>query len=255
MNIVNGVATFSGLSLNRAGTGYTLSVSATGLASVATPAFNVTPGAAAQIVVKTQPPPSVTQNAAFAVAFAIEDAYGNVLTGDNTDSVTVSFANNAGAGTLGGATTVPVVGGVATFSNLTVNTPATGYTLQAQFTPQGQSTPIVSLPTNPFTVSNVATQATQLVFTTEPPTSVTVNTPFIINVSVENAAGQIVTGYTGTVTISIAGDPFGGSVTMSVVNGVATFDLDFVGDRVLTLAGHVPGLGIAAKSTPVMLRR
>lgn len=254
VTIVNGVATFSGLSLNKVGTGYTLSVSATGLpTSVTTPAFNISPGAAAQIVVKTQPPASVAQNAAFAVAFAIEDAYGNVLTGDNTDSVTVSFATNAGSATLGGTTTVTVSGGVATFSGLTVNNPATGYTLQAQFTPQGQTTPIVSAATNPFAV-DAASQATQLVFTTEPPSTVKDNTPFIVNVSVENAAGQVVTGYTGTVTISIAGDPAGGSVTVSVVDGVASFDLDLSGTGTLSLLATSQGL-TSATSTPITLKR
>jgi subtilase family serine protease len=254
VNIVNGAATFSGLSLNKVGTSYTLSVSATGLSPVSTPAFNVTPGSAAQIVVKTQPPASVAQNAAFTVAFAIEDAYGNVLTADNTDSVTLSFANDAGSATLGGSTTnVSVVDGVATFSNLTVNSPGAGYTLQAQFTPQGQSTPIVSVPTNPFTV-NPASQATQLVFTTEPPSTVRDDTAFIVNVSVENAAGQVVTGYTGTVTIAIAGDPAGGSVTVTVVNGVASFDLDLSGTGTLSLLATSQGL-TSATSTPITLMR
>ena len=40
---VNGVATFSGLSLNAAGTGYTLTVSASGAAGATTNGFNITP--------------------------------------------------------------------------------------------------------------------------------------------------------------------------------------------------------------------
>src|SRR5207253_1264860 len=44
---VNGVATFSTLSLNAAGTGYTLTVTATGLTSATSNAFNIGVGAAA----------------------------------------------------------------------------------------------------------------------------------------------------------------------------------------------------------------
>ncbi len=46
VNTVNGVATLSGLTLNKVGTGYTLQVSSSGLTAVTTTAFNVTPAAA-----------------------------------------------------------------------------------------------------------------------------------------------------------------------------------------------------------------
>src|SRR5262249_49472392 len=50
---------------------------------------------------------------------------------DNTDQVTVALGNNPGSGTLSGTTTVTVSGGVATFSNLSINNAGTGYTLTA----------------------------------------------------------------------------------------------------------------------------
>ncbi len=55
----NGVASFSGLTLDQAGTGYRLLVSGTGLASRFTSEFDVTGAAATQLVVTTQPPGSV----------------------------------------------------------------------------------------------------------------------------------------------------------------------------------------------------
>ena len=55
----DGVATFSDLTLNKAGTGYTLLVSASGLAGATTDAFDVTPAAATQLVVTSQPPSNV----------------------------------------------------------------------------------------------------------------------------------------------------------------------------------------------------
>ena len=45
----NGVATFSDLSINKTGTGYTLVASSTGLTSATSSAFNVTVGAAAKV--------------------------------------------------------------------------------------------------------------------------------------------------------------------------------------------------------------
>src|SRR5881296_2023145 len=47
---VNGVATFSTLSLNLAGTGYTLTATATGLTSATSSAFNISAGEAAKLV-------------------------------------------------------------------------------------------------------------------------------------------------------------------------------------------------------------
>jgi hypothetical protein len=60
----------------------------------------------------------------------VEDAYGNAVTGDNTDKVTLTLQGGAG-GTLSGTNPVTVSGGVATFSNLSVNTQGSGYALSA----------------------------------------------------------------------------------------------------------------------------
>ena len=59
------------------------------------------------------------------------DRYNNLVTSDNTDQVTIAIGANPGGGTLSGTTTATVSGGVATFSNLSINQPGTGYTLVA----------------------------------------------------------------------------------------------------------------------------
>src|SRR5207302_10919517 len=51
---VNGVATFLDLSLNKTGTGYWLTATATGLNATSS-GFTITPGAATQLVFGTQP--------------------------------------------------------------------------------------------------------------------------------------------------------------------------------------------------------
>ena len=76
----NGVARFSGLTLDNEGTGYTLLVTANGLVSATTGTIDVTPAAATQLVVTTQPPGSVVAGSAFGLAVTAEDPYGNVHT-------------------------------------------------------------------------------------------------------------------------------------------------------------------------------
>src|SRR5262249_29766745 len=56
---------------------------------------------------------------------------GNLVTTDNTDSVTVTLGANPGGAVLSGTTTVRVSAGVATFANLSLNQPGSGYTLVA----------------------------------------------------------------------------------------------------------------------------
>ncbi len=88
----NGVATFSGLSLTTAASGYTLGVSASGLGGATTTAITVTPAAPSELAITEEPPASVTARGGFGLQATIEDAYGNVETGDNA-AVTVALAN------------------------------------------------------------------------------------------------------------------------------------------------------------------
>ncbi len=124
----NGVASFSGLTLTRAGSGYSLNISGVGLATGTSAAFAITPAAASQIVV-TQGPSGVAANTAFTVVAAVEDQYGNLVTSAN-NAVTIAIGTNPGVGTLGGTTTVSAVNGVVTFSNLKISKKGKGYTLK-----------------------------------------------------------------------------------------------------------------------------
>ncbi|MBF6605963.1 MAG: hypothetical protein IVW53_10320 [Chloroflexi bacterium] len=64
------------------------------------------------------------------VTVRIEDAGGNVATASSA-SVTLAIGTNPGGGTLSGRLTVAAVHGIATFSNLSINHPGSGYTLIA----------------------------------------------------------------------------------------------------------------------------
>ncbi len=124
-----GVATFSGLTLTAAASGYTLQVSSSGLASATSSAIAVTPAAAVQVVITQQPPSSVKVNTGFRLTAAIEDVYGNVVT-SASNTVKVAFASNPTGAKLGGTTSVKASNGIATFSGLTINKAGSGYTLQ-----------------------------------------------------------------------------------------------------------------------------
>jgi hypothetical protein len=62
----------------------------------------------------------------------VVDQFGNVVTSDNTDTITLSIGTNPNGGTLSGTLTLTVVNGVATFSDLSIDLAGAGYTLHAK---------------------------------------------------------------------------------------------------------------------------
>jgi hypothetical protein len=92
----------------------------------------VSPAAANKLAFGQQPGNTVIATSISpAVTVQVQDTYGNVITSDSTDQVTVAIGTNPGGGTLSGTTTVTVTNGVATFSNLSINQLGNGYTLTA----------------------------------------------------------------------------------------------------------------------------
>src|SRR5437660_1744684 len=131
---VNGVATFSTLSLNAAGTGYTLTATATAVTGATSNAFNIGAGAAAKLVFTVQPSNTAAGAAITpAMQVAVQDAQGNIVT-TATTSITLAIGTNPASGTLAGTKIVAAVNGVATFSTLSLNMVGTGYTLTATAT-------------------------------------------------------------------------------------------------------------------------
>ncbi len=128
-NAVGGVATFDNITLDQAGDGYTLTATASGLTSATSALFNVSAAPVAQLVFSVQPP-ATKAGLAIMVKVEIRDQGGTLLTG-RTDPITVQLKDNPGATTLGGTTTVAAVGGIATFSDLSIQVAATGYSLGA----------------------------------------------------------------------------------------------------------------------------
>src|SRR5205823_5732999 len=100
---VAGVATFSGLSIDKAGTGYTLT--ATGAGSTTSTAFNITAGTATALVFTVEPTNTVAGAAITTVVeVTAQDGDGNTATGF-TGNITVAIGTNPSSGTLAGTLT------------------------------------------------------------------------------------------------------------------------------------------------------
>ncbi|MEP7096952.1 MAG: hypothetical protein ABI748_04755, partial [Dokdonella sp.] len=85
---------------------------------------------ATKLAFTTQPPSSSLVGATFSTQVSVEDASGNVVTG-NTSPVTLALSGGSMGATLGGTATVNAVNGVATFANLSVDTAGSAYALHA----------------------------------------------------------------------------------------------------------------------------
>ena len=139
---VAGVATFSNLTVDKVGTGYTLAASSSGLTGATSSAFNVTPGAATALTITTQPSSQVTNANALSQqpVLQLRDAGGNAVPQAGVN-VLASLTDSTGA-TLGGTRTVATnASGVATFTNLALTGAAGSYSLT--FT-SGALTPVSS---------------------------------------------------------------------------------------------------------------
>src|SRR2546422_10615613 len=201
---VAGVAPFSAIDIDKSGTGYRLSATATGLAGTTSSSFTITAGSAAQLGFTTQPS-STTAEAAItpAVQVTARDALGNTVPGF-TGAVAVTIGANPAGGTLSGTTTVAAVAGVATFSNLAVDQSGSGYTLTAA------ASGLTGATSAPFTITVRA--ATRLAFTVQPGTTTAGATVAPAGPPTPaGAPGDPPAGFTGEWTGAVGANPAGGA--------------------------------------------
>src|SRR6185503_8803633 len=110
---VAGVATFADLKINRSGSGYTLTAAAGGLTGATSAGFNITPGAASQLVFTVQPASTVAGAAITpAVQVTARDNQGNTATGFG-GTVTIAIGSNPGGSALTGTLAIAAAAGVA----------------------------------------------------------------------------------------------------------------------------------------------
>ena len=214
-----GLATFSGLTLNELVGPYTLTFSDPGLTSAVSTVITVSAGAAAKLVITTQP--SITTPSGSVLAqqpvVKVEDAAGNVVVGD-ASTVTATLSSG---GVSVSPTTKAAVSGVATFSGFTINAPVGTYTVTFS---DGALTSAVST-----SVAVTVGAPSKLVVSTEPSPSVATGVALAVQpiIKVEDSGGNVVTTVTtGTATAAIT-TGVGGVITAGAsanfVAGVATF--------------------------------
>jgi streptogramin lyase len=223
----NGVATFTGLSLNLPANDYTILSSSGTLTSATSIGFNVTAGPATQLVVATDggPPASILAGGLFNLTFDAEDQYTDLATGFN-GSVTVALVNSAGV-TLHGNLIMNAAGGVVTFSGLSIDTVG-DYTIQA--TSSGLTSATTSF------INVTAGAATQLVVAPgNPPGSLVAGTQFGFVVDAEDQFSNIDPTFGAKVAIALVNSPgvtLHGSPDAFAQRGIATFSdlsIDTVG--------------------------
>src|SRR6476646_8959611 len=115
-----------------------------GLGTPGRSAWSVQPNS---LIFTIEPTSSSVGQTLATITVSVEDKFGNVITTDNTSQVQLTLSIN----TLNGTTTQTVVNGVATYSDLSINTIGTGYTLTANSTNVGPP-PLNTAISTPFDI-------------------------------------------------------------------------------------------------------
>src|SRR5207302_1608006 len=182
------------LRIDSAGSGKELTASASGLTSVASTSFTVSPAAADRLVYTTRTG-SPTAVSAFGSqpVFKTRHPFGNDSTVGLGASKLVSVALTAGSGTLQGTTTLDIGtgagNGTVSYTNLRIDSAGSGKVLTAS------ASGLTSVDSNSFSV--VHADANKLVFTGQPNASYTADASIAAEVTVEDAFGNTITDGTG----------------------------------------------------------
>ncbi len=262
-------ATFSGCT-TAVGTGRVLTATASGgLSATKTTTFNVTSGAASKVVFTVQPAAAVSNGStsvtggvvwATQPSVALQDSGSNVVTSDNSSTITLTITpatpTSGGPGAVS-CTTNPksAVAGVATFSGCTIGKTGVGYKIRA--------TSSLGYAVDSYAFTVVAGAASKLAFTSQPSGS-SANTAFAIQpvVVVQDAGGNTITtgtGSTATIALSLGTNTTGGILTCTTsssrtaVVGIATFSgckIDRAGTY--TLVASATGLSTATSNSFVV---
>ncbi|MBI3749060.1 MAG: hypothetical protein HY262_09495 [Chloroflexi bacterium] len=218
---VAGTATFSTLSINKSGTGYSLVASSTGLTSATSTLFNITAGSPSKLGFTVQPARGIP-GIAFAVQpiVAVQDALGNTVTGDNTTLVTI--APSSGSLTCTGGPTQQASNGLAVFTGCRLAAAGVNFTLTATSNPS--YTPATSAQFDvadqlAFSTQPSSTFSAGLAWSSQPAVAVRANSSTATHDqgTVVTLSIQAGTGATGA-TLSCTG-----GLSATAVNGIASF--------------------------------
>ena len=191
----NGVVTFSGCDIDKAGTGYVLRA-VEGAKTAESSAFNVTAGPFDDIVFTTQPAGAVA-GTAFTTqpVVAAVDAGGNVVTSfAGTVTLSIRPLSNPSGGTLSGCSGT-LTNGVTTFSGCKLDKAGTGYRLRATSGSDTDDTGSFNVTAGPAVAFTIEADDTT-------PTAGAAND---ITITAVDAGGNTATSYTGTKSLVFGG--------------------------------------------------
>ena len=218
LTAVDGVATFTSLTLDQAGSGYTLEVSSGSLTTATSTSISVTPAAASKLLVSASPT-SLSAGSTTSVSITAEDQFNNIVTGFS-DSVTL-------ADNLAGASFSPVsfTSGKATFA-------ATLDKAGTQTITATDSTATLSATSNSITVTPAA--ASKLLLSASP-SNLTAGSTASVSVTAEDQFNNVVTNYSNAVTLtdSLGGASFS-AVSFTGGTSTVTATLDRAGTQTVT---------------------
>ena len=181
-----------------------------------------------------------------AVTVMVEDINGNVIP-SAADAINLTLVGGNG---LQGTLTITPQNGIATFNDLSVSTPGSGYTLLATSPslPPAISAPFVITP-------SVNSTPVTMAFLQQPSNALTTATIApAVTVVVEDGSGNPVTNATNPVTLALTGvSGLAGTLTATPQNGIATFSNLSVGTAgTYTLTATSTGLTSATSASFVI---
>jgi autotransporter-associated beta strand protein len=210
------------VTVNNSPTGLTLSntVSISDAASDTATGNRVTPLVGTPVAYKLafgqQPENARTGGAILpAVTVVVEDQFGNGFTTGSNSTVTLTLSSGTFSSGFNTAT-AQAVSGVATFSNLVINT-------QGNYSLSATDGSLLSTVSSTFSVA----AASKLAVTAQPANATAGVALNSVSVTVEDVLGNPVTGDTSPVTVTLNGGVFAGgsnTTTVQAVSGVATFN-------------------------------
>ena len=235
--VVNGTATFSGLSVDQLDETDedTLSVSATGLQDATTNPFDVTTATHLAVFVLGNVSPGVPFSAQIEVLGSDDQIDSNY-----TGGATLSLSTNPTNAMLGGTTNVQIFGGSGFVSDLTVDKLGTNYVLQAASTGLSAGTSTFDVAT-PLPATHLSLLIEGAAPTFGPPLT---NGTFSVSVTALAANGSTANSYSGPVTISFVTNPGNGTLG-GTVSGMITDGSGFLSAATI----NEPGTGYTLQAT------
>jgi hypothetical protein len=225
---VVGSRSFADLKLTGKAATYTITYSATGLAST-TQTATLVAGSATRMVLDSAAAGAVNgNNFTTQPVVKLLDADDNLTTSTATVSISVSTGVASGNAVLGGTFSLAASAGTASFANVKLTGTADSYVLTYASNGLANITQSISIGAGAASklvlIQNALGASSRIAFATQP------------IVEIQDASGNRVPGTTDTVTVTSSGATLGGDDSIAAVNGTATFSTNTNG---LKLSGTI----------------